>query len=43
MKAYLVHVPGLDPYPALARSSCEAIMAAQELHGVHTAQAWRAG
>jgi hypothetical protein len=43
MRAYIVYVPGIKPYPALARSTCEAIMDAQELHGVHTAQAWRAG
>lgn len=39
MKTYIVHVPGLEPYPALARTSCEAIMAAQERHGVHFAAA----
>ena len=42
MKTYIVHVPGLEPYPAMARSSCEAIVAAQLLHSVHTAQAWLA-
>ena len=42
MKTFIVHVPGMKPYPALARTSCEAIMDAQLLHSVHTAQAWPA-
>lgn len=39
MKKFIVYVPGIKPYPALARSACEAIVAAQLLHNVHTAQA----
>lgn len=35
MKTFIVHVPGIPRYPALARTSCEAIMDAQDLHGVH--------
>ena len=38
-KAYIVYVPGLAPYPALARSTCEAIMDAIDLHGVNCAGA----
>lgn len=35
MKTFIVHVPGIPRYYALARSSIEAIMDAQERHGVH--------
>lgn len=39
MKTFIVKVPGMKPYPALARSACEAIVAAQLLHSVHGAGA----
>lgn len=39
MKAYIVTVPGLAPYPALARSACEAIVQALDTHGARCARA----
>lgn len=39
MKPYIVTVPGLLPYIALARSSCEAIMQAIAQHGARCAGA----
>ena len=39
MKAYIVKARGIPPYTALARSSCDAIMAAQARHGVHSVTA----
>ena len=38
-RVFIVTVPGIAPYHALASSSCEAIMDAQQLHGVHSAGA----
>ena len=35
-RAYVVTVPGVTPYIAMAQSSCIAGMAAQERHGVHS-------
>ncbi|MDD2711339.1 MAG: hypothetical protein PHU77_00325 [Simplicispira sp.] len=35
MKTFIVHVPGIKPYPVMARSACDAIVAAQYAHGVH--------
>ena len=39
MKAYIVHVAGMAPYTVLARSSCDAIVAAQYAHGIHSVSA----
>ena len=39
MKAYIVKVRGIPPYTTRANSSCEAIMAAQARHGVHSVTA----
>ena len=39
MKAYIVKARGIPPYTALARSSCDAIVAAQYAHGIHSVSA----
>lgn len=39
MKTFIVKVPGLAPYTALARSSCDAIEAALYIHGGRAASA----
>ena len=39
MKAYIVHVAGMAPYTVLARSACDAIVAAQYAHSVHSVSA----
>ena len=39
MKAYIVKVRGMAPYTVLARSSCDAIVAAQYAHSAHSVSA----
>lgn len=39
MKKFLVKARGIKPYIALARSSCDAIVAAQHTHNVHSVSA----
>ena len=38
-RAYVISTPGVVPYVARANSSCEAVMAAQARHGVHSVTA----
>lgn len=38
-RAYVIRVPGVAPYITHANSSCEAIIEAQERHGVHSVTA----
>ena len=38
-RAYVISTPGVAPYTTRANSSCEAIMAAQARHGVHSVTA----
>lgn len=38
-RAYVISTPGVTPYTTRANSSCEAVMAAQARHGVHTVTA----
>ena len=38
-RAYVISTPGVTPYTTRANSSCEAVIAAQARHGVHSVTA----